>query len=68
MAAKRVNVGFLCRPVLVEVRMASRARVLPVGGGIGTRRGRRGELVGADLRRDCVRWRWIPQVMQTWLG
>jgi hypothetical protein len=38
-AAKCVNVGFLGRPVLVEVRAASRARVLPVGGGMGTRRG-----------------------------
>jgi hypothetical protein len=67
-AAKHVNVGFLGRPVLVEVRTASRARVLPVCGGIGTRRGRRGELVGADLREDGVRRRRIPQVMQTWLG
>ena len=38
-AVKSVNVGFLGRPVLVEVRAASRARVLPVGGGMGTRRG-----------------------------
>jgi hypothetical protein len=37
--AKCVNVGFLGCPVLVEVHAASRARVLPVGGGMGTRRG-----------------------------
>jgi hypothetical protein len=67
-AAKRMNIGFLGRPVLVEARTTSHARVLPVGGGIGTRRGRGGELVGADLRRDGVRQRRIPQVMQTWLG
>jgi hypothetical protein len=68
MAAKRVDGGFLGRPVLAEVRTASRARVLLVGGGIGTRRWRRGELAEADLRRDGVRRRRIPQAMQTWLG
>jgi hypothetical protein len=50
MAAKHVDGGFLGRPVLAEVRTASRARVLLVGGGIGTRRWRRGELAEADLR------------------
>jgi hypothetical protein len=67
-AAKRVDGGFVSRPVLAEVHTASRAWVLLVGSGIGTRRWRRGELARADLRRDGVRWRWIPQAMQTWLG
>jgi hypothetical protein len=74
-AAKHVDRGFHGLPVLAEARTASRARVLRVCGGMGTRRWRGGGLAGANLRRAGVRRRQLPQAgrrgsggLLTWRG